>query len=93
MASSNRSGDGGVEPRLYYYRDKDGNEIEFLFMQDQKAYALEVKKSASPTASDIRALSSLERAGAMIGEAAVICLCRDAVPLKKNVQALPIGIL
>jgi len=35
-------------PSLYYYRDKDQVEIDFVLIQNKKFYPLEVKKSASP---------------------------------------------
>ena len=38
----------GKSPQVYYYRDKDGKEIDLLFLQDEAFYPLEVKKSASP---------------------------------------------
>lgn len=83
----------GVEPRLYYYRDKDGGEIDFLFAQDRRLYPVEVKKSASPGPDALKMPSSLERKGQRLGEGAVICLGREPLPLTKQVQVVPVGIL
>ena len=38
----------GKQPSIYYYRDKDGKEIDLLLVQDQAIYPVEIKKSASP---------------------------------------------
>ena len=83
----------GKQPRLYYYRDRDGKEVDFLLLQDQKIYPIEVKKSASPSHSDLRAVKGLGRTGKQIGDAAIICLCRERIPLAKDVHAIPIGML
>ena len=37
----------GLQPALYFYRDKDGREIDFLLEQNQTVYPNEVKKSAT----------------------------------------------
>ena len=34
----------GVQPALFYYRDKDKKEIDFLIEQNQRLYPIEVKK-------------------------------------------------
>lgn len=83
----------GLQPQLYYYRDKDGVEIDFVFLQDGKAYPVEVKKSASPGTESVRAFDSLARAGVPVDSGAVLCFCKDRLPLKANINRLPIGIL
>lgn len=83
----------GQQPRLYYYRDKDGVEIDFVFVQDEKAYPVEVKKSASPGPDIVKAFATLERAGLPVESGAVVCFCPERLPLKSNVQMLPVGIL
>ena len=83
----------GLEPRLYYYRDRDGREIDFLFFQDRKLYPVEVKKSALPGSDSIKTFAALEQTGTKTGHGAVICLCKEPLPLKNTVQVLPVGLL
>ncbi len=83
----------GREPQLYYFRDKDGLEVDFLFARDQRIYPVEVKKTASPGSDDLRGFRALGKTGVEVGPGAVLCLCRDRVPLSREVQAVPIGIL
>lgn len=83
----------GKEPRIYYYRDKQGKEIDFLLVQDRKVYPIEVKKSASPAADALHVLEAARPAGMAIGDGVVICLCRDVLPLTKSARAVPVGIL
>jgi len=83
----------GKTPHLYYYRDRDSSEVDFLFVQDRVLYPVEVKKSASPKREMVQPFRALGRLKQPIGQGAVLCLCDQIVPLTKDVDALPVGIL
>ncbi|HIJ65724.1 MAG TPA: ATP-binding protein [Candidatus Hydrogenedentes bacterium] len=80
-------------PNLYYYRDKDGKEIDFLFEQDRTLYPLEVKLGATPKKSWVKHFSVLSRLNASVGDGGVICLCREPIPLTGTTTAIPIGLV
>lgn len=50
----------GKTAPVYFYRDKDGKEIDVLIERDGKLYPIEIKKSAAPSKNDIRHFSALE---------------------------------
>lgn len=83
----------GQVPQLYYYRDKDGREIDFLFLQDQFFYPVEVKKSVSPKREWAQGFKALDRLGQQRGEGGIVCLCRQEIPLGNNVSTIPVGLL
>lgn len=83
----------GRQPLLYYYRDKGGREIDFMFVQDGQAYPVEVKKTASPTREDAKLFAGLRALDLGEGEGAVLCLCSEPLPLGEKVSALPISLL
>ena len=83
----------GLQPPLYYYRDKDKKEIDLLIIRDGVVHPLEIKKSASPQPSDARHFRVLNALGASIGHGAVICLIPEAMPLTTDVTAIPAGSL
>ena len=83
----------GKAPQLYYYRDRDDNEIDFLFRQDQVFYPVEVKKTASPRRELAQPFNALARLKQPIGQGAVLCLCQQTVPLAQDVDAVPVGIV
>jgi hypothetical protein len=80
------------EPRIYYYRDKDRREIDFVFDLDGKLYPVEAKLSASPKKDWVRHFAALDRLGAR-GPGAVVCLSRDLTPLDRKSNAVPVGFL
>lgn len=80
-------------PNLYYYRDKDGREIDFVFEQDRTLFPIEVKRSATPRRDWVRTFSALERLGKTVGEGGVICLCEEPAPLSRGTTAIPVGLI
>lgn len=83
----------GRQPQLYFYRDRDGREIDFLFVQDRTFHPAEVKRGATPRRDWTRAFGALERFPEATGEGAVLCLCREVRPLDRRTLAVPIGVL
>jgi len=83
----------GKKPSLYYYRDKDDREIDFLLIQNQITYPLEIRKSASPKREWVGHFPALARLKRQVGEGGVLCLCRQVVPLGENANAIPIGLI
>jgi len=83
----------GVTPPLYYYRDKEGKEIDLLFVQDQSLYPVEVRKSASPRREWAQAFSVLDRFKQGWASGGVVCLCPEMFPLSQKVAAIPLGII
>lgn len=80
-------------PNLYYYRDRDGKEIDLVFEQDQMLFPLEIKRSATPNRDWVRAFPALGRLGRTVGEGGVVCLCKELMPLTENAAAIPVGML
>lgn len=83
----------GKQPPFYYYRDKDKKEIDLLILQDGTLYPMEIKKTASPDAGDVRAFGTLERLGLPVGPGGVICLARQALPITESAWSIPVGAL
>lgn len=80
------------EPQVYYYRDKEKREIDFLFDADGKLYPVEAKLSATSKKDWVRHFSALDRLGKR-GDGAVVCLCRELVPIDRESNAVPVGFI
>ena len=79
----------GVNANFYYYRDKDKCEIDFIIEKDGNLYPIEVKKTASPDKSMVKAFKLLPDDKRK--EGAVVCLATDDLPLKENINVIPVG--
>ena len=86
-----RYGNRGREARLWFYRDKAGSEIDILIEHDGILDPVEIKKTASPAKSDIRAFAKARSLGLTLGKGAVLCLAEHARPLTQDVSIIPIG--
>ncbi len=83
----------GRRAPFYFYRDKDGKEIDLIIIQDGKIHPLEFKKSASPTMKDIKHFQVLERLGMPLGPGGIICLADQSIPLRDTVRTIPVDAL
>ncbi|MCL2721206.1 MAG: ATP-binding protein [Treponema sp.] len=86
--------DGLVKPPLYYYRDKDKNEIDLLILNGETLHPIEIKTSSDPTKVMISAFRCIENIpGKKTGTGAVICLANERLPLTDNVWILPVHLI
>lgn len=83
----------GQSPYLYFYRDRDGREVDLLIEKDQTLYPVEIKKTATPSNTASKHFSVLENIDKKRGHGAVICFVPEIVPLSREVDAIPVGCL
>ena len=85
---------GVTEPPLYFYRDKDMNEIDLLIEDDGTLYPIEIKKNADPHKRDISAFKKLDNIPSMKrGTGGVICLYDKLISLSETDKVIPINYL
>jgi len=82
--------DGIVKPSLFYYRDKEKNEIDLLIEDGDTLYPVEIKTTGDPVKSMIKAFRCLDIPGKKIGTGALLCLSKERLPLTDTVWALPV---
>jgi len=63
----------GMEPFVYYYRDKDTKEIDIIMESDGKLYPMEIKKTAMPASQLTRVFNVIEKSPLIRGTGAVLC--------------------
>ena len=85
---------GILELPLYFYRDKDMNEIDLLIENAGTLYPIEMKKHADPKKDDTKAFRLLEKIpGVKRGSGGVVCLYDNLVSLDENDKVIPISYL
>ncbi len=83
---------GVLDIPIYFYRDRDGKEIDLLIVQDGKIHPLEIKKTANPDKGMIRQFSTLDKiAGMERAPGGVICLYESLVPLRDKDMIIPLA--
>ena len=85
---------GILEPPLYFYRDKDMNEIDLLIENGGTLHPLEMKKHADPQKKDVDPFALIDKIpNVKRGTGGVICLYDNLVTLKGNDRAIPVKFL
>lgn len=83
---------GIIDPAIYFYRDRDGHEIDLLLEEGQILYPVEIKKHASPTKRDSGSFSCIDGIyGKKRGEGCVICMYDKVVMLSEVDRAIPVS--
>lgn len=83
----------GRTPRIFFYRDRDGYEVDLLIEENGKLWPLEIKKSGSIENMGFSGFGFLEKLGVPIAHGGVISFVKDLVPLSKDIDAIPAGYL
>lgn len=79
----------GKTPPVFYYRDKDRNEIDLILDVDGSLHPVEIKKSANPGKDAIAAFRKLADAGRSTGQGAVVCCASEYLPLDAQNSIVP----
>lgn len=83
----------GLEPYLYYYRDRDAKEIDVIIEGDGKLYPLEIKKTATPDKRLIKTFGVIDKAPVELGTGAVLCMAESLSAFDKNNLIIPIWMI
>ena len=85
---------GILDPAIYFFRDRDGHEIDFVIEQNDTLYPIEVKKHANPSNRDCREFAILEKIpGKTRGTGCVINFNDNLMHLTQKDYALPVRYL
>lgn len=84
----------GKDPKefLFHYRDTDKKEIDLLFVEQEKVYPIEVKKSTSPKQPD-KNFNALKKYNLDIQPGLVIDTCDKIRPVGDAAYTLPVYLL
>ena len=82
----------GFEPSIYFYRDKEQNEIDLIIFQDGTLYPIEIKKHADPKREGISAFNIINSiAEVKRGTGGIICMYDRLCPLTNRDMVIPIS--
>ena len=88
------SNKGILDLPMYFYRDRDGNEIDLLIEDGGTLYPIEIKKHADPVKSDVAKFSILDKIPTIKrGQGGVVCLYDNLITLGGDDKGIPITLL
>ncbi len=85
---------GILEPPIYFYRDKDMNEIDLLIEDAGVLYPIEIKKHADPKKKDTVAFDLIDKISEVKrGSGGVVCLYDKMLTLSGDDKVIPVNYL
>lgn len=83
----------GLEPYIYFYRDRDAKEIDVVIEGDGKLCPLEIKKTAAPDKRIVKTFGVLDKALMEIGTGAVLCMAEQLGAFDRENLIVPIWVI
>jgi len=83
--------DGQTLLPLYYYRDKEKNEVDLIIEEAGTLYPIEIKTTSDPSsylANTFKVLSNIR--DRKIANGVVVCMVKDVYSLTENIWAIPV---
>ena len=83
----------GLEPYLYFYRDRDAKEIDVVLEGDGKLCPLEIKKTATPDKRLTRVFNVMDKSPLQLGTGAILCTADHFSAFDKDNLIVPIWMI
>lgn len=83
----------GLEPYLYFYRDRDTKEIDVIIEGDGKLCPLEIKKAATPDKRIIKTFCVIDKAPLEVGTSAILCMAEQFGAFDRDNLIVPIWMI
>ena len=85
---------GILEPTIYFYRDKNMQEIDLIIEKDATLYPIEIKKYTNFEVRDMKSFNVLSKLKDIkVGSGAIICMHKELLKLKDGNYIIPINYL
>ena len=78
---------------LWYYRDKNNNEIDMIIESDGKLHPLEIKRSINPSTDIIKTFSVLDKSSVPRGKGAIICMRSELSAVNSENLIVPVWMI
>lgn len=83
----------GLEPYLYFYRDRDSKEIDLILEGDGMLCPLEIKKTATPDKRIVKTFEVINKSPLKIGTGAVLCMAENFGAFGRDNLIVPIWMI
>jgi len=85
---------GVVFAPLFYYRDKERNEVDLIIQDGDTLHPVEIKTTSDPTKALVKSFEQLKKIpDKKVGAGALICLAKHLIPLTETVLTVPVDMI
>lgn len=83
----------GLEPYLYFYRDRDSKEIDVIMEGDGMLCPIEIKKTATPDKRLSKTFDVINKSPLQLGTGAILCMAEKFSAIDRDTLIVPIGMI
>lgn len=83
----------GMEPYMYYYRDKDAKEIDLVLERDGVLNPIEIKKTSNPGIELTKVFALLDKSSTPRSKGAVICMKPGLGAINRDNYIIPVWMI
>ena len=83
----------GQRASLYYYRNRDQQEIDLLIERDGVLHGVEFKKSTAPGDSAMAGIRAGAKQGLPMGSSGIVCMRQDALQIGDSIMTVPAALI
>lgn len=83
----------GIEPYMYYYRDKDAKEIDIVLEHDGVLNPIEIKKTSNPGTELTKVFELLDKSSTPRSKGAIICMKPGLGAIDRDNYIVPIWMI
>lgn len=83
----------GMEPYMYYYRDKDAKEIDLVLEHDGMLNPIEIKKTSNPGTELTKVFTLLDKSSTPRSKGAVICMKMGLGAIDRDNYIVPVWMI
>ncbi|MGR3318633.1 MAG: ATP-binding protein [Candidatus Anammoxibacter sp.] len=81
----------GLEAPIWFWRTKEGDEVDLIIEEDGKLFPVEIKMSMRPDKDMISGILRLKKICDKVSHASVICLAENQYPFNKDIDIIPVS--
>ena len=78
---------------MWYYRDKDNNEIDMVIESDGELHPFEIKRSVNPGTELVKAFNVLDKGSVKRGKGAIVCMRPELSAVNAENYIVPIWMI
>lgn len=79
----------GKQPSFYYFRDKEGHEVDLIIEANNEIHLIEIKLTAQIKDEHMKNLNYVSKLNENIKSKTIISLVKEHLKVKDNVQYIP----
>ena len=81
----------GREAPLWFWRTKEGHEVDLIIEEEGRLFPIEIKMSMTPDMNVARGILQLKKLSDNVSKGAIVCMAESEYPLNREINIIPLS--